>query len=95
MALVYSSEMRTPSSSCSSLETTVGGNEFAAIDLGGEVDLLRVDAEAAFSEQQVGEDDAGALEAVSDVEDFSHHGEAVADVEGRADDARVVAEGGT
>ncbi len=39
------------------------------------------------------EDDAGTLEAVGEVEDLGHEGEAVGDVEGGGDDAGVVAEG--
>ena len=55
--------------------------------------LFGVDAEAAFGEEEVAEDDAGALEAVDDVEDFGDELEAVGDVERSGDDAGVVAEG--
>src|SRR6185312_6704460 len=71
----------------------VRGDELAAVDGGIEVEFLWIDAETAFGEEQVAEDDSGALEAVDDVEDLGNQLEAVGDVERRGDDAGVVAKG--
>src|SRR5205809_4678556 len=71
----------------------VRGDELSAIDVRLEVEDLRVDAESAFGEQEVAENDPGNLEAVGEIEDFGNEGEAVADVERGGDDSWVVAEG--
>ena len=55
--------------------------------------IFGIDAEAAFGEQQIAEDEAGNLEFVDDVEDFRDQREAVADVERGGNDAGIVAEG--
>ncbi len=58
----------------------VRGDELAAVDVGLAVEDRGVDAESAFGEQEVAENDAGNLEAVGEIEDFGDEGEAVADV---------------
>ena len=65
-------------------------DHLAAVARRIEIQLRRVEAGEALRFQQVGQHDAGALEAVGEVEDLRDGVEAVGDAGRRRDDARVV-----
>src|SRR6185437_8718478 len=71
----------------------VRGDELAAVDRWSKVEFLGIDAETAFSQQQIAEHDSRALELVRYVEDFGNELEAVGDIEWCGDDSGVIAKG--
>jgi hypothetical protein len=70
-------------------------NQFSTIDHRCEVQVLGINAQPALGEQQVTENDAGALEAIDAVEDFGADFEAVSNVKRARNNARIIAESRT
>src|SRR3984957_18370001 len=71
-----------------------GGDQFSAIDDGRKVQLLGINAEPSFRQQKIAQDDAGALEPVSDIKNLRDDFEAVSNIERCRDRTRIVAKSG-
>src|SRR6267378_4210283 len=71
-----------------------GGNEFAAVDGGTEIQIFRVNAEPAFRQQQIAEYETRTLKAIGDVENLRYELEAIADVQRSGHHTRVVTKSG-
>src|SRR6185437_16757286 len=73
---------------------TVGrSNKLASINDGVESQFCRIDAKPPFREQKVAENEARALKAIGNVEDFRNQFEAVTDVQRSRDHAGVITKG--
>ena len=66
-------------------------NQFAAVDLHVEVQIVRIDARCSFGDQQVGEDQAGTLIFVAEVEQLRDRLKQIELARRRDDDARIIA----
>ena len=66
-------------------------NQLAAIDLHVEVEVVRINARGAFGDEQVGQDQAGALVFVAEVEQLRDRLKQIELARRRDDDARIIA----
>src|SRR5882672_4336849 len=71
-----------------------GGDEFAAVDEGTEIQIFRMYAEPAFRQEQIAKHETRTLEAISDIENFGNELEAIADVQRSGHHSRIVAKSG-
>src|SRR5882672_1112053 len=67
-----------------------GGDEFAAVDEGTEIQIFRMYAEPAFRQQQIAKYEPRTLEAISDIENFGDELEAITDVQWSGHHSRIV-----
>src|SRR5690606_11700147 len=70
-------------------------DEFAAVDLGLHIDGVWIDAKSAFRDQQVGEDNTGALAFVDQIEEFGNGVKSIQRIFGRDDKTFKIALAGS
>jgi hypothetical protein len=68
------------------------GDQFPAIDDDREVQVLRIDTEPAFRQQEIAEHNAGALESIRNIENLRDDFEAVSDIEWCGQHPGIIAE---